>query len=45
MGHIQFVFARTVREVLNAIFGPGLFPSHPFVESKLQKMGRVLKER
>jgi ATP-dependent Lon protease len=38
---IQFVFARTVREVLNAAFGPGSLPwrapdaHHPLVESSL----------
>ena len=38
---IQFVFARTVREVLDAAFGPGSLPwrapdaHHPLVESRL----------
>ncbi len=36
---IQFVFARTVREVLDAAFGPGSLPwhadAHPLVESRL----------
>ncbi|KAN0118143.1 Lon protease (S16) C-terminal proteolytic domain containing protein, partial [Russula decolorans] len=39
-GHIQFVFARTVREVLDVAFGPGSLPchapdAHPLVESRL----------
>jgi ATP-dependent Lon protease len=40
-GRIQFVFARTVREVLDAAFGPGSLPwrapdvHHPIVESRL----------
>ena len=38
--HIQFVFARTVLEALNAAFGPGSLPwhapdAHPLVESRL----------
>jgi ATP-dependent Lon protease len=47
---IQFVFARTVREVLDAAFGPGSLPwhapadAHPLVESRLWKMGRAVKE-
>ena len=37
---IQFVFVRTVHEVLDAAFGPGLLPwhapdVHPLVESRL----------
>ena len=37
---IQFVFARTVREVLDATFGPGSLPWHaldtyPLVESRI----------
>jgi ATP-dependent Lon protease len=37
---IQFVFARTVREALDAAFGPGSLPwhapdAHPLVESRL----------
>jgi hypothetical protein len=48
--HIQFVFARTVHEVLDAAFGPGLLPwrapdaRHPLVESTLQKIGRIVKK-
>ena len=43
---IQFVFARTVREALDAAFGPGSLPwivppAHPLIES----MGRVVNER
>ncbi|KAF8494955.1 Lon protease C-terminal proteolytic domain-containing protein [Russula emetica] len=39
-GRIQFVFARTVREVLDAAFGPGSLSwnvpdAHPLVESRL----------
>ena len=39
-GRIQFVFARTVRDVLDAGFGPGSLPrdapdAHPLVESSL----------
>ena len=47
---IQFVFARTVHEVLDAAFGPGLLPwrapdaRHPLVESTLQKIGRIVKK-
>ena len=38
--HIQFVFARTMREVLDAASGPGSLPwhapdAHPLVESRL----------
>jgi predicted ATP-dependent protease len=49
-GHIRFVFARTVSEALDGAFGPGSLPwhaadAHPLVESRLQKMGQVVKER
>ena len=49
---IQFAFARTVREVLDAAFGPGSLPwraldaHHPLVGSTLWKMAsRVVKEK
>ena len=42
------MFARTVREVLDAAFGPGSLPwhapdAHPLVE--IMAMGRVVNER
>jgi ATP-dependent Lon protease len=51
-GHIQFAFARSVREVLDAAFGPGSLPwhapagEHPLVKSMFRlEDGRVVEKQ